>query len=258
MSLWLSGDAYDAFMGRYSRRLAVEFAAFAGVAPGLRALDVGCGPGALTGELLRRLGAGNVAACEPSEPFAAACAARYPGVDVRHGRAEQIPFGDGEFDLVAAQLVLHFVSDPVRARTEFVRVAAPGATIAACVWDFTEGMELLRAFWDAASSLDPEMPGRSFRFGRPGEIAQWLADAGLEQVAEGTLAVESEYRDFGELWASVRTGTGPAGAHCVGLPQPAQDRLRRALFDRLGAPPGAFRLTAVARAARGVRAAPRR
>lgn len=252
----VSGDAYDAFMGRYSRRLAAEFATFAGVVHGLRALDVGCRPGALTGELVRRLGAANVAACDPSEPFVAACAARHPGVDVRRGPAEELPFGDGGFDLVAAQLVLHFVSDPARASAEFARVAAPGAVLAACVWDFDEGMELLRAFWDAALSLHPGAPdeARVLRFGRPGEIAGWLTAAGLAQVAETTLTVDTEYRDFDELWRSLLAGIGPAGNYCVGLPDAARADLRVALFERLGAPRGAFRLSAVARAGRGVRA----
>lgn len=252
----VSGDAYDGFMGRYSRPLAVEFATFAGVVHGLRALDVGCGPGALTGELVRRLGAAEVAACDPSEQFVAACTERHPGVEVRRGAAEELPYGDGEFDLAAAQLVLHFVTDPGRAASEFSRVVRPGGVIAACVWDFEQGMEMLRAFWDAALSLDPEAPdeARVMRFGKPGQLTQWLASAGLGQVAETTLTVASEYRGFDELWTSLCAGIGPAGSYCVGLPEATRHDLRSALFERLGSPAGAFRLTAVARAGRGVRA----
>ena len=253
----VSGDAYDAFMGRYSRPLAAEFATFAGVATGMRVLDIGCGPGALTGELVRRLGTVNVAACDPSEPFVAACADRHPGVEVRRGAAEQLPFEDDAFDLAAAQLVLHFVSDPPRAGAECSRVVRPGGAVAACVWDFDQGMELLRAFWDAALSLDPEAPdeARVLRFGRPGEIAQWLADAGLTQIEETTLTVASEYRDFDELWTSLLAGIGPAGSYCVGLPESTRHDLRSALYERLDSPSGAFRLEALARAARGVREA---
>ncbi len=251
----VSGDAYDRFMGRYSRPLAAEFATFAGAAQGQRALDVGCGPGALTGELVRRLGTANVAACDPSDAFVAACAARHPGVDVRHGSAEQLPYDAGEFDLVTAQLVLHFVTDPRRAASEFSRVARPDGVVAACVWDFEQGMELLRAFWDAALSLDAGAPdeARVLRFGRAGEIAEWLTDAGIGQVAETTLTVESEYRDFDDLWTPLRAGIGPAGSYFVGLPDAARQALRAVLFERLGSPAGAFRLRAVARAARGVR-----
>lgn len=251
----VSGDAYDAFMGRYSRLLAGEFADFAGAVDGMRALDVGCGPGALTGELVGRMGAANVAACDPSEPFVQACAARHPGVEVRRGAAEQLPFEDGGFDLAAAQLVLHFVSDPGRAGAECARVVRPGGVVAACVWDFDQGMELLRAFWDAALSIDPEAPdeARLLRFGRPGEVPQWLTDAGLTQVEEATLTVTSEYGDFDELWTSLLAGIGPAGSYCVGLPETARDGLRSALYERLGSPSGAFRLSALARAGRGVR-----
>ena len=128
-----SGDAYDSYMGRYSRRLAVEFADAAQVARGLEAVDVGCGPGALTGVLVERLGADAVCACDPSPPFAADCAARHPGVDVRAGRAEEIPFEDGRFDRAMAQLVLHFVSDPERAAIELRRVLRPNGIAAACV-----------------------------------------------------------------------------------------------------------------------------
>lgn len=250
-----SGEAYDRFMGRYSLPLAEQFAEFTGVVAGRRALDVGCGPGNLTGELVRRLGAGAVAACDPSEPFVAACAQRHPGVDVRPGAAEALPFEDARFDLVAAQLVLHFVSDPRRAASEMTRVARPGGTVAACVWDFVEGMQMLRAFWDAALSLDPDAPDelRVMRFGSEGEISQWLNDAGLTGVTEGTLQVTSTYQDFDELWSGFLAGIGPAGNYSRQLPVPRQAALRRALHERLGEPAGAFTLSAMARAGRATR-----
>ncbi|MCA0296226.1 MAG: class I SAM-dependent methyltransferase [Actinobacteria bacterium] len=250
-----SGEAYDAFMGRYSRPLAAEFATFAGVADGDRALDVGCGPGALTTELVGRLGVADVAACDPSPPFVAACAERNPGVDVRPGSAEQLPFGDAAFDLALAQLVLHFVSDPPRAAAEMTRVARPGGTIAACVWDFGKEMRLLRTFWDAALSLDPDAPDedRVLRFGRPGELSQWLADAGLGHIVEAELTVHTTYGGFDELWGGFEAGIGPAGSYCLALPTDHRGALRDALLERLGSPTGPFTLDAVARAAKGVR-----
>jgi len=252
----VTGDAYDAFMGRYARPLAVGFAFFAGVAPGHRALDVGCGPGALTGELVRRLGAGAVWACDPSASFVAACAERHPGAEVRMGAAERLPFGDRAFDLVLAQLVLHFVADPDRAASEFTRATAPGGTIAACVWDFARGMELLRAFWDAALRVDPEAPDemRVMKFGGPGEIADWLTVAGLDSVSETELVVHSTYADFDELWSGLLAGVGPAGRFCVEQTPSRRDELRRALYERLDEPTGPFTLEAVARAACGRRA----
>lgn len=250
-----SGSAYDDFMGRYSVPLATLFADLAGADPGVRALDVGCGPGALTGELLRRLGRDGVAACDPSESFVAACREHHPELEVRVGSAEALPFADARFDLVAAQLVLHFVTDPAAAAAEFIRVARPGGVVAACVWDFERGMELLRAFWDAAVALDPDAPDelRVMRFGRSGEIAEWLSDAGLDDVAETTLTVASTYADFDALWATLMHGIGPAGSYCVRLPPGHRDALRGALHERLGAPTGTITLEAVARAGRGVR-----
>ena len=249
------GAAYDVFMGRYSRPLAAQFADFAGIAQGQHALDVGCGPGALTAELVGRLGAGNVAGCDPSPPFAAACRERNPGVDVRAGSAESLPFEDEGFDAVLAQLVLHFVSDPDRAAAEFIRVARPGAVLAACVWDLSGGMQLLRSFWDAALSVDPDAPdeGATMRFARQGEIVDWLVAAGLDGVREGVLTVSSGYRDFDELWTSMLAGVGPVGSYCAALPDAGRDDLRSAWFELLGAPSGAFELTAKAWAGRAVR-----
>jgi SAM-dependent methyltransferase len=248
-----SGDAYDAFMGRYSRSLAVAFADFAGVAAGQSALDVGCGPGALTSVLVDRLGAGAVSACDPSPNFVADCAARHPGVDVRAGRAEAIPFDGGGFDRVTAQLVLHFVSDTNRAAAEIRRVLRPGGVAAACVWDFAEGMQMLRAFWDAALAVDPDAPdeARTMRFGREGEISALLDVAGFGDVTETTLDVTSTYQSFDELWSGFLAGIGPAGTYCVSLPDERRDVVRDTLFDRLGSPAGAFVLGASARGARG-------
>ena len=249
-----TGDVYDAFMGRYSRPLAAEFATFAQVTAGERVLDIGCGPGALTRELVQRLGAQAVAACEPSEAFVAVCRERNPGIDVRRGSAEQLPFGEEEFDLVISQLVLHFVSDPGAGSAEMRRVLRPHGRIAACVWDFRDGMQMLRAFWDAARSVDPDAPDEQrTRFGRRGEIAQWLTDAGLVDVAESTLSVTSTYRDFDELWSGLLGAVGAAGGYCSGLAAPVQQALRSELHERLGAPAGSFTLTAAAHAARGTR-----
>lgn len=246
-----SGDAYDGFMGRYSRLLASRFADAAGIAAGQRALDVGCGPGALTTVLLERLGADAVMACDPSEPFVEACRARHPGVDVRPGRAEAIPFDDACVDVALAQLVLHFVSDPPAAAGELRRVTRPGGVVGACVWDFAEGMQMLRLFWDSALALDPDAPdeARTLRFGREGEIAELFASGGLTDVQESTLEVRSSYNDVDELWRGFLAGIGPAGAYLVALPADRQDALRRELIDRLGAPTAEFALSATARCA---------
>jgi ubiquinone/menaquinone biosynthesis C-methylase UbiE len=251
----VSGNAYDAFMGRYSLPLASQFADFAGVTDGQQALDVGCGPGALTGELVKRLGFEQVAACDPSEPFVVVCAERNPGVDVRPGSAEGVPFDDASFDVALSQLVLHFVSDPAAAGIEMARVVKPGGTVASCVWDFEQEMQMLRAFWGAALTLDPEAPAeqRVMRFGRTGELSQWLSEAGMVDVAETALTVTSTYGGFEELWNGFLAGIGPAGSYCMGLPPEHREALRSAMFDGLGRPAGSITLSAGAIAARGNR-----
>ena len=251
----VDGSAYDRFMGRYSRPLAAVFADFADVQAGLDVLDVGCGPGALTEELVRRVGPEAVRATDPSPTFVAACGDRNPGVDVRLGRGEAVPFADSSVDRVLAQLVLHFVSDPATVAREFIRVLRHGGQAAACVWDFAQNMEMLRTFWDAALAVRPDAPDEAttLRFGRRGEIATLFDEAGLVEVEEAEIAVESRYEDFDELWGGFLEGVGPAGAFCVGLDDDDRAAVRSELFARLGEPTGAFTLGAVARAARGRR-----
>lgn len=251
-----SGDAYDGFMGRYSQPLASVFADAVGVTAGQAVLDVGCGPGALTSELVVRLGPDLVRACDPSRSFVAECARRHPGVEARVGRAEAIPYADSRFDVVLAQLVLHFVDDPPRAAEEFRRVVRPGGVVAACVWDFAEGMQMLRHFWDAALTVDPDAPdeARTMRFGRQGEIAGLLGRAAFVDVGEARLEVASFYRGFDELWGGFLAGIGPAGSYCVALSADAREAVRAELFARVGSPTSGFGLTATARCSWGTRA----
>ncbi|HEY2637940.1 MAG TPA: methyltransferase domain-containing protein, partial [Solirubrobacteraceae bacterium] len=147
--------AYDRFVGRYGAELARALADFAGIRPGLRVLDVGCGPGALTAELVDRVGLDAVAAVEPSPVFAAACRERIPGVHVEEAGAEELPFPDDAFGAALAQLVVNFIPDPLAGVREMARVTRPDGVVAAAVWDYAGGMTLLRAFWDAAAELDP-------------------------------------------------------------------------------------------------------
>ena len=250
----MDGAVYDRFMGRYSRPLASHFADFVGLQPGHRSLDVGCGPGALTAELVERVGAAAVSAVDPSPSFVAACRQRHPGVDVRQGGGEDLDFPDAVFDRVMAQLVLHFVDDGEQVAREFQRVLRPAGVAAACVWDLGEGMELLRAFYDAAAAVRQDAPDeRHLRFGRPGEIAELLDGAGFGDVREATLTVDSEYPDFDELWASMLGGAGPVGAYCTRLDDEHRAALHDQLHARLGAPTGHFTLQATAFAARGAR-----
>lgn len=246
-------DAYDTYMGRYSRELAPVFADAAGITVGDRVLDVGCGSGALTDELVRRVGPERVAGCDPTPGFLAACRERHPGADLREGRAEALPFDDQTFDIAYAQLVLHFVSDAPRAARELRRVVRPGGRVAVCVWDFEGGMEMLRMFWDAAVSLDEAAPDElhALRFGRSGELRALLTDAGLQQTTEQKLTVSSGYADFDELWSTLLLGIGPAGSYAVAQSAERQAALKAAYRKRIGSPTGPFTLQAVARAAVG-------
>src|SRR5687768_9158867 len=153
MSFDVAADAYDQFMGRYSRLLSPQLADLAGVQHGQRVLDVGCGPGALTAELVARLGPAAVSAVDPSEPFVAAARARHPGVDVSQASAEDLPFPDGGFDAALAQLVVHFMTDPVAGLTEMARVTRRDGVVVACVWDHAGGLGPLGLFWRAAHAL---------------------------------------------------------------------------------------------------------
>lgn len=252
-SFQTSGSAYDRFMGRYSRQLAHGFADAAGVAAGQRVLDVGCGPGALTTVLAERVGVTAVSACDPSPLFLDECRTRVPGVDARPGRAEQLPYGDDEFDAALAQLVLHFVSDPRAAAAEMRRMVRPGGAVAACGWDFAGGMEMLQSFWDAAQALDPDAPAESrvMRFGKPGEIVELFDAAGLVDLVESDLGVSVLYTGFEDLWAGFMEGVGPAGSYAVALPEDRRRELRAELERRLDVGDGPFELAAVAHCAVG-------
>jgi SAM-dependent methyltransferase len=244
-----TGDAYDAYMGRYSVPLAPSFAAAAGVRRGWAVLDVGCGPGALTALLVEQLGAAAVSACDPSAPFVAECARRLPGIDVRAGRAEALPFGDGAFDAALAQLVLQFVTDAPAAAAELRRVVRPGGVVAACVWDLEGGMEMLHRFWEAAIAVDPAAPGQAQTAprGGAGELVDLFESAGLVDCVETTLTVSSTYADGDALWTGFAAGIGSAGSYCAALPDGQREAVRVELLRRLDAPTGPFTLTATAR-----------
>ena len=238
MSFNVSADAYLRFMGRYSEPLAAQFADLAGVRPGHRALDVGCGPGALAAELVSRLGAGAVCAVEPSASFAAAAAQRLPGVDVRRSAAEQLPFPDGTFDATLAQLVVHFMTDPVAGLREMGRVTRPGGVVAACVWDHAGGRGPVAPFWRAARELDPDADDESDLAGaREGALARLCEQAGLGPARAGTLTVRVRHATFDEYWQPFTLGVGPAGAYAASLDPERRARLRERCRRLLPAEP---------------------
>jgi SAM-dependent methyltransferase len=239
-------DAYDRFMGRWSRPLAAAFCEAVGIAEDIRVVDVGCGTGALTAELARRAGAGNVAAVDPSEPFVAACAEAVPGADVRLGGGETLPFPDDAFDAALCQLVVNFMDDAHAGVAEMRRTTRPGGTVAACTWDLRHGMTMLRVFWDAASSLDPSAPdeARVSPFCTPAELAGLWGAVGLAEIETGELVVERHYDGFDDFWEPFTLGIGPGGTYCMSLEPDAREAVRSECFRLLGEPTEAFTLTA--------------
>ena len=237
-------ESYDRLMGRYLPSLAPAFADAAGIRGGMRLLDVGCGPGGLTRELAVRTGAGQVAAIDPSPPFAAACRERNPGVDVRQGVAEDLPFASATFDAALASLVVGFMTDPVRGLSEMARVTKPGGTVAACFWD-PGRMPALGIFWAAAASVDPAVTGELRRPGAAaGELAALLTEAGLLEVRQGVIGARAEYTGFEDWWSPYTLGVGPAGVYYRSLDAAQREAVRAECRQLLGRPIGWFTLEA--------------
>jgi SAM-dependent methyltransferase len=233
-------------MGRYAEPLAAVFAAFAGVGVGDKVLDVGCGVGALTAHL-RSVGA-EVAAIDPSPPFIDAIRVRLPDVDVRRGIAEELPYGTAAFDAALAQLVVHFMTDPVAGLRQMARVTRRGGVIAACVWDGPTGA--LAPFWEAVHMIDPDVEDEALLSGAPkGHLAELLEAAGLRDVNEDSIAVDVVHPTFEEWWEPYTYGVGPAGDYVQRLDDDARARLEFVARERMGR--GPFTVTATAWAARG-------
>ena len=252
MSFAVSADAYGRFMGRFSEPLADQLLDLLGLlqgalrpAPPAQVLDVGCGPGALTGRLVGVLGERAVCAVDPMPAFVAAVQERWPGVRADVASAEALPFVDDRFDITLAQLVVHFMADPVAGLREMRRVTRPGGTVAASVWDHGGGAGPLSTFWSVATELDPSVTDESALAGsRAGELEVLFSEAGFSEVSPARLTVSVPFASFEEWWEPYTLGVGPAGDHVAGLDDEARRRLRDACAARLPAPP--FGLTASA------------
>lgn len=249
MAFDVAADAYGRFMGRYSEPLAEQLVELAGVRRGQRALDVGCGPGVLTSRLVGRLGAENVAALDPSPSFVAAARERCPGVDIREGTAERLPYDDGAFDVALAGLVVHFMSDPVAGLREMGRV---GGVVAATVWNHATATGPLTTFWEAVKSLDPDAPDEStLPATGEGALGELTRAAGLRDVQEGTLTVSVPYASFEEWWEPYTLGVGPAGDYVARLDAAGREEVRRRCAERLPEAPFTVEATAWAVVAHG-------
>ena len=237
-------------MGKYSVQLAPQLADFAGVRAGQRVLDVGCGPGALTAELVARVGASAVAAVDASESFVAAARERNPGAEVLLAFADHLPFPTHRFDAAMAQLVVHFMPDPIGGLTEMARVTRHGGAVTACVWDHA-GQGPLSLFWRAAREIDPDVDDESQLPGvREGHLAELFDASRLRSIETSVLWASIEHPTFEAWWEPFTMGVGPAGSFLASLGADRQAELRD--MCRGLVPTAPFVVTARAWAARGL------
>lgn len=257
--IWAQGTAYERYVGRWSRRIADEFLTWLAIQPGQSWLDVGCGTGALTQCILEQAAPARIVGVDSSESFVAHASARVTDgrVQFRVGDARALPVEDRSFDVVASGLVLNFVPDQPEAVAEMRRAARPGGTIAFYVWDYANGMEMMRRFWEAAIALDPAArdldEGRRFTVCQPDPLHQLLVDNCHSDIAITAIDVPTVFENFEDFWSPFLGGQGPAPSYCMKLS--AADRT--ALRDRLQSSlptnsDGRIALTARAWAARGI------
>jgi SAM-dependent methyltransferase len=258
---WAVADAYEAYIGRWSRQVAVAFVRWLDVPPGLRWLDVGCGTGALTSAVVANADPESVVGVDPSGAFLVQARTTIPGVTFHQGDARELPLFDDDVDVVVSGLTLNFVPEPAHAVAEFTRVAKPGGTVAAYVWDYGDGMEMIRYLFDAATTLDPGAAeldeGRRFPLCRAEALEQLWSEHGLAAVAVEPIEVPTTFRDFDDYWSPFLGGQGPAPGYVMSLPEERRADLRELLRSRLPAKADAsIPLTARAWAVRGEVTAP--
>jgi SAM-dependent methyltransferase len=250
---WVAGDAYEAYMGRWSRRLAREFVGWLRPAPSAHWLELGCGTGALTAAICELGDPASVTAVEPSAPFVEYARAQIADARVSFmvPTAGALPRRDDGFGAAVSGLVLNFLPDPERAVESLRERLRPGGTVAAYVWDYADGMECLRLFWEEAVALDPRArtldERRRFPLCEPSALASLFRHAGLADVETGALTVPTEFATFRDFWTPFLRGTGPAPSYVVSLDPHSRDRLRDRLERRLDTD-GARRISLRARA----------
>jgi SAM-dependent methyltransferase len=237
--VWAVGQAYEPYIGRWSRLVAGEFVAWLGAGDGAAWLDVGCGTGALSQAVLAAAGPSVVVGADPSVGFLTHARARLGDGRARFVAADalDLPVPAARFDVVVSGLVLNFVPGPVRAVREMARVSRPGGRVAAYVWDYAGRMELIRHFWDAAAALDPAAAeldeARRFPLCQPEPLRGLFRDAGLADVDVRPIEVPTRFRDFDDYWTPFLGGQGPAPGYAMSLPEPRRAALREELRRRL-------------------------
>jgi SAM-dependent methyltransferase len=238
-AVWEAGDAYERYVGRWSRPVARELLAWLARPAGGAWVDVGCGTGALAQTVLAVAAPASVTGVDPSHGFVTTARGRLPGPEARFvvGDAHRLPLAAARFDAAVSGLVLNFVPDPAAAVAEMARVTRAGSLLAAYVWDYAGRMELMRRFWDVAAALDPAAAaldeGRRFGICRPGPLAGLFRGAGLVEVATRPIEVPTRFRDFDDYWAPFLGGQGPAPGYVMALDEGRRADLREALAARL-------------------------
>jgi SAM-dependent methyltransferase len=235
---WQRGDAYERYMGRWSRQLAPRFLQWLDAPPDRRWLDVGCGTGALSAAIVAACAPRSVTGVEPSEGFLATARRHLPASVVLHqAAADKLPLPDAEVDVAVSGLVLNFVPDAVAALREIARVTTPGGTVAAYVWDYAGCMELIRFYWDAAAQVDPQARQQDhaerFPLCHPDALTAAFDAAGLQHVQVTGIDLPMRFAGFDDYWTPFLGGQGPAPAHAMSLDEPARTRLRELLRARL-------------------------
>ena len=254
---WQIGDQYEEYIGRWSRRVAPLFLAWLGIPPGRRWLDVGCGTGALTAAIGEAAAPSALTGVDPSEGFLRTARERLPGtVALLPGEATRIPMPDRSVDVVVSGLVLNFVADPDAALREMVRVTAEGGTVAAYVWDYGEGMQIIRIFWDAAAGLDPRAAlldeGLRFPGCRPDALVDLFTGAGLARAEATAFEIPTPFESFDAYWGAFLGAQGPAPSYVASLTDDERQRLRESVRGRLPTEAdGSIRLRARAWGVRG-------
>ncbi|HSU14963.1 class I SAM-dependent methyltransferase [Longimicrobium sp.] len=255
---WASGDAYERYIGRWSRPVAAEFVRWLGVPDGREWVDVGCGTGALAAAILDAASPRRVRGYDLSPDHVAAARERVddPRAEFAQADATHLPDPPHACDAAVSGLVLNFVPEPARAVAEMRRVVRPGGVVAAYVWDYAGEMQLIRTFWDAAVELDPAAAqldeGRRFPICRPEPLRALFASAGLGGVDVRAIDIPTRFRDFDDYWEPFLGGQGPAPGYAVSLDDERRGALRERIRSRLPiSPDGGITLTARAWAARG-------
>jgi SAM-dependent methyltransferase len=238
LRMFSEADAYERFMGRWSRRLAPALIAYSEVHDGGAVLDVGCGTGTLAFALRDATTTTQVLGIDLSPEYVRYASNKNVDARVRFevGDAQALRHRDGSFDRTLSLLVLNFVPDPRRAVSEMMRVTRPGGIVSSAVWDYAEGMEMLRVFWDEATALDPTVAARDEKnmpLCKPGELAALFRDAKLESVSETALVIRLQFASFDDFWKPFGLGQGPAGAYAAALAPESQQALRERLRTRL-------------------------